>query len=823
MNQPDSPASAALAGHARALFWAALLLPMLLTAGGAWISWIQARREAEREVAHAAEVSAEYVQRLFDGLVLRIHRANEILAGLPDEEIRRREAELHGRLRSPASMQPGDATEQEAYIFVHDRGAVPLVSSAVLPAFVGRALPNRDFNSALRGPDAPRIHVSQVHFGLSTRRPYFALTKRRVGTGNGLPPEEYDGVINASVYVEELDARLRRLASNHAEDVIALVRADGLVLARSAPVAPGARIQSSHPALPRMAQGEEHLAVTAASTLDGVTRIAAFHRVDGYPVYATAARPRASVVRRWFSGVLPLLAAALPATFGLAWMALLVGRKQRALVAANAELEMRVERRTAALRKGEERLQELVATLDLASFLTRDMEGRILSWSEGCHRLYGWSAGEARGRDTHTLLGTSFPQPRAEIEAALLRDGVWQGDLRQRRRDGRALVVNAHKALRRGPDGQPVAVVEALTDVSAHRAMEVELRASEESARLAIEGARLGAWELDAPSGLCTWSARMAEIMGEAARPRAGMTLEAWLARIHPDDAPAARDAFTRALRSGEGGEIRTEHRVRAADLSWRWVSVHGAVLSRDVRRGAALSVRGVAEDVNERKLAEERQRLLAREVDHRAKNALAVVLAAVRLTPRDDVTTYARAIEGRVSSMSRTHTLLADARWAGADLRTLAEGELEPFIGAEATGPDASPRAELSGAKLLVAAEAAQGFSLILHELATNATKYGALSHRGGLVQVQWQVDEGEGEGMLRLRWTESGGPAVAASPAHRGFGSRVIEAMAEGQLEGRVERRWDPGGLECVVTVPLSRVLATAGEDATKEAIPG
>ncbi|WP_207539425.1 PAS domain S-box protein [Sabulicella rubraurantiaca] len=820
MNLSGSPASAGLAAHTRALFWAALLLPLLLTAGGAWISWNQAWREAEREVAHAAEVSAEYVQRLFDGLVMRIHRANEILAGLSDEEIRRREAELHVRLRNPVALQPGSATEQEAYIFVHDRHALPLVSSAVVSVSGGSALPGRDFNTALRGSDAPRIHVSEVYLGLSTRRPYFALTKRRVATGNGLPPQDYDGVINASVYVEELEARLQRLASNHAEDMVSLIRDDGLILARSASVTPGARLQPSHPALTRMAQGEEHLTLTATSPLAGVTRVAAFHRVEGYPVYATAARPRASIIRRWFSGVLPLLAAALPATLGLAWMALLVGRKQRALADANAELETRVERRTAALRDSEERLQELVATVDLASFLTRDMEGRILSWSEGSHRLYGWSAEEVLGRDTHTLLGTSFPQPRAEIEAALRRDGVWQGDLRQHRRDGRSLVVSAHKALRRGPDGEPLAVVEALTDVTAHRAMELELRASEESARLAIEGARLGAWELDAPSGFCTWSARMSEIMGEPARPRTRMGLDAWLSRIHPDDAPEAREAFARALRSGEGGEIRTEHRIRAADLSWRWVSVHGAVLGRDAQSGAALSVRGVAEDVNERKLAEERQRLLAREVDHRAKNALAVVLAAVRLTPRVDVATYARAIEGRVSSMSRTHTLLADARWAGADLRTLAEGELESFLGQEATGPDAPPRAELSGGPLLVAAEAAQGFSLILHELATNATKYGALSRPGGLVQVQWEADEAER--MLRLRWTESGGPAVTEPPVRRGFGSRIIEAMAEGQLEGQVERRWNPGGLECLISVPLSRVFATAGND-TKVAIPG
>jgi two-component system, LuxR family, sensor kinase FixL len=132
-----------------------------------------------------------------------------------------------------------------------------------------------------------------------------------------------------------------------------------------------------------------------------------------------------------------------------------------------------------ALRASEGRLRDLLATLDLGASMARDLDGTIRFWSEGCARLYGWSAAEAVGQDAHALLRTAFPVPRAEIGAALERDGEWTGDLRQWTRDGAEVVVAARKMMRRDPDGRPVAVLESLTDVSAQRLTEAALRASE--------------------------------------------------------------------------------------------------------------------------------------------------------------------------------------------------------------------------------------------------------------------------------------------------------------------------------------------------------
>ena len=210
-------------------------------------------------------------------------------------------------------------------------------------------------------------------------------------------------------------------------------------------------------------------------------------------------------------------------------------------------------------------------------------------------------------------------------------------------------------------------------------------------------------------------------------------------------------------------------------------------------------------QDITDRRRAEERQALLAREVDHRAKNALAVVQAALRLTPKTDAATFARAIEGRVNALARAQTLLAEGRWGGTLLRTLIEGELAGFIELDATGGRA--RAKLEGPSLLVSAEASQPLAMVLHELATNATKYGALSAPGGCVRVTWSVDPADE--VLLLNWVETGGPPVPGLPARLGFGSRVLEATLQ-QLGGSAASEWHAAGLAYRLRAPLARLLA-------------
>jgi two-component sensor histidine kinase len=200
-----------------------------------------------------------------------------------------------------------------------------------------------------------------------------------------------------------------------------------------------------------------------------------------------------------------------------------------------------------------------------------------------------------------------------------------------------------------------------------------------------------------------------------------------------------------------------------------------------------------VTVDITDRKEAEERQVLLAREVDHRARNALALVQSIVRLTRSDTVKSYISAVDGRIGALARAHTLLAQSRWQGADLGRLVEEELAPYC----AGDDG--RITASGPDVSLEPRAAQTLALALHELSTNAAKYGALSVMAGRVGVTWELLPDS----LVLRWSESGGPSVEPPPSP-GFGIRVISASIERQLEGKTDFHWRPEGLNCSLRVP-------------------
>jgi two-component sensor histidine kinase len=194
-----------------------------------------------------------------------------------------------------------------------------------------------------------------------------------------------------------------------------------------------------------------------------------------------------------------------------------------------------------------------------------------------------------------------------------------------------------------------------------------------------------------------------------------------------------------------------------------------------------------------------ERQTFLSREVDHRAKNMLAVLQAALRLTKADDVPSFVQVLEGRVAALARAQSLLAADQWQGADLHTLLRDELAPYL-----GRNSGPQAELAGPALLLPAATVQPLSIALHEMGMNAIKYGALSRPTGRLRISWQVGDGS---VVQIRWAESGGPLVEGPPDKRGFGSRVLTNTLRMQLGGTIFMAWEATGLVCDFTVPLVR----------------
>jgi PAS domain S-box-containing protein len=202
--------------------------------------------------------------------------------------------------------------------------------------------------------------------------------------------------------------------------------------------------------------------------------------------------------------------------------------------------------------------------------------------------------------------------------------------------------------------------------------------------------------------------------------------------------------------------------------------------------------------DITQRKTAEDRQELLTNEVNHRANNLLSVVQSIVRLTRSDDVDSLREAINGRIQALARAHSLLAKTRWLGADLQHLVSEELAPYMGDDA-------RAWVSGTMLPLRPAAAQSIALIIHELVTNAVKYGALSNAEGRVHIDWR----RSKDTITIRWREDGGPEIQP-PTTRGVGSTVIERAAA-QLDGSVVYHWPSTGLVFEFATPTASMILT------------
>ncbi len=206
---------------------------------------------------------------------------------------------------------------------------------------------------------------------------------------------------------------------------------------------------------------------------------------------------------------------------------------------------------------------------------------------------------------------------------------------------------------------------------------------------------------------------------------------------------------------------------------------------------GKIIGASKIGRDITERKRSEEQIAILAREAEHRAKNVLATVQATVNLTQSDTPDGLKRAIGGRIQALANVHRLFVESRWAGAELHNLVKDELAGY------SQDGEEHVQVDGPKVLLAPNEAQAIAVTLHELATNAAKYGGLSTPEGKVRVEWSR---AADGRLVLRWTETGGPSVKA-PTREGFGTRVVESMIQGQLKGEMRLDWRAEGLACEI----------------------
>lgn len=350
--------------------------------------------------------------------------------------------------------------------------------------------------------------------------------------------------------------------------------------------------------------------------------------------------------------------------------------------------------------------------------------------------------------------------------------------------------------------------------ITSQRSIAAQLRVSDQRQRIASAAAGLGVFEWRIKEDKSIWeNERMFEIFGHAETD--GPLSYADLSNRYID--PRQRDQFQREVETVLGrDEGKVAARIRRKDGVWRDIEIIGNI-ERDAA-GMPERVVGVIADVTERRRSEERQALLIGELDHRVKNTLervAMLITSMR-HQASGIDEFADTLDGRIQAMSRAHQLLSKAHWSSVDLGTIVAEQIEPHI--------AGGRATVSGPSVRLSTQATQVVSMVMHELATNAEKYGALkiSCPAGRVSVSWEqhvpeearlTDPASGEGAagsLRIVWQETGGPQVT-SPSRKGFGTKVILEPIAYELAGKVDLRYEPAGVNCRIELPLDRVLAT------------
>lgn len=307
----------------------------------------------------------------------------------------------------------------------------------------------------------------------------------------------------------------------------------------------------------------------------------------------------------------------------------------------------------------------------------------------------------------------------------------------------------------------------------------------------AIDVTGLGLWEWDVPTGGLTWNARNRELFG-VPEDRA-LTIQDYAGLVHPDDRDLVRETYRRTSDNPDGGDFVMEHRTAfEPEGKARWVQARGRVMmdAAGVRR-----VVGTTLDITDRKTAEERRSLVLRELAHRAKNGILVMMTIVAQTARGakSVKELEEVLTARLRSMAESQELVTDAAGGPLPLENLLGRALEPF---DLDRFDVDPRL----GSISVPSEMVVSMALLLHELGTNAVKYGALSVPSGRVKL----DPGPGpEGHAVVCWTEAGGPLVRPM-SRKGFGMRLLEISLRNN-GGRVEGSFDPSGFKAQIDFPI------------------
>jgi PAS domain S-box-containing protein len=445
-------------------------------------------------------------------------------------------------------------------------------------------------------------------------------------------------------------------------------------------------------------------------------------------------------------------------------------------------------------------LAAIVESADEA-IASKTLDGIVTSWNPAAETLFGYTAAEIIGRHISILAAPGHEHEMPTILQRIRRgEKVDRYETVRRRKDGSLVEVSLTVSPILDEAGQIIGASKIAGDITERKRTEEALRASEERFRNLANAVPDMVWTAD-PDGSITYANdRWFQFCGITPEQNARDWPELVL---HPDDRQRCIAQWTGALR--EGTEYEIEVRNRRHDGEYRWFLTRASPI-RDAA-GRITAWFGSTTDIHDRKQAEDRQQILAAELSHRVKNLLTVIgVLAERTGDRaTSVEQFLDAFRGRIGALNSAQAALIAGDWQGASLTALVHAALEPYF------VDGS-RIHVEVEDLPIRSDFALTLTLALHELATNAAKYGALSSATGRVRLTARVEAGEAGAEFRLDWQEDGGPPVQP-PTTAGFGTAMLVHAMQYQHHGRTELIWREAGLVCRLRLPLAEMTIVSG----------
>jgi PAS domain S-box-containing protein len=442
-------------------------------------------------------------------------------------------------------------------------------------------------------------------------------------------------------------------------------------------------------------------------------------------------------------------------------------------------------------------LAAIVESADEA-IVGKTLDGIVTSWNPAAESLFGYAADEIIGRHI-TILAAPGREDEMSTILKRIRRGqkVERYETVRRRKDGGLVEVSLRVSPIRDESGQIVGASKIVTDITERRRIGAALRASEERFRNLANAVPDVVWTADPDGSITFANDRWFRYCGITPERNAREWPELVL---HPDDRQRCIAEWTRALR--EGGQYEIEVRNRRHDGEYLWFLTRASPI-RDAA-GDITAWFGSTTDIHDRKLAEERQQMMAAELSHRVRNLLTVIQVVADRTADGaaSIDQFLKAFRGRLQALSSAQSALLARDWRSAGVATLVRGALAPYLGEDS-------RIRLDLQDLPISPELAFTLTLALHELATNAVKHGALSNAEGRVTLTASAEAGDTGDELCLIWQEEGGPPVRP-PTTTGFGTTMLSRAIQYQHQGRTDLIWRRSGLICRLHLPLSDAIS-------------